>query len=65
MALNTQQLVDLARKHDSNSNSAFCFNEVMRAYYQDKHEQVKMWATQSLKHSVGIFHPAYKAAEEK
>lgn len=43
MALTTQQLVDLARKHSNNSNSEFCFNEVMRAYYQDKPEQVKTW----------------------
>jgi hypothetical protein len=62
--MTTQQIVDLARKHDSNSNSGFCFNEVMRAFYQNKPEQVALWAAQSLKHSVGIFHPAYKAVKE-
>lgn len=59
----TMAALDAARKWEgANSSSAFCYNEALKQWYRDRYDLALSWAVKSLKHSVGIFHPDYKAA---
>lgn len=59
----TMTALDAARKWEgANSSSALCYNEALKQWYRDRYDLALSWAVKSLKHSVGIFHPDYKAA---
>lgn len=44
------------------SSAQHCLDMAMRCYAKDNFEAAHRWAMKSLGYSVGIFHPAYKAA---
>lgn len=70
MKLTTQQVIDLARKHVNNmavmqSSAASCLDDAITQDLKGNEHNARMWAQSSLKYSVGIFHPDYKATLEK
>lgn len=41
-------------------NALFCIREAAHGYEQGDGEHAAYWAIRSLKHSIGILHPAYR-----
>lgn len=69
MKLTTQQVLDLARKHVNNmavmqSSAASCLDDAIAQDLKGNDENARMWAQASLRYSVGVFHPDYKATQE-
>lgn len=66
--MTTQQVIALARKYASCSNSRFCLEDAIRIIdsenftYPERQQYAKDWAIRSLSYSVGIFHPDYQKA---
>lgn len=61
--MNANQTIILARKHvGTNSSARLCLSDAIRCYEDGLLDAAKNRALDSLKHSVGVFHPDYKAA---
>lgn len=70
MKLTTQQVIDLARKHADNgaamqSSAQLCLADAIEQQLAGSDVNARTWAQMSLKYSVGIFHPDFKASKEK
>lgn len=63
--MTTTQIIELAAKHaDKNESARICLADARLCFKQDdKRQYAAGRALDSLKHSVGIFHPDYKAAK--
>jgi len=65
--MNVDNMIRLARQHlcDNHSNESSaraCLADALKAHDRGDSASARMWALKSLRYSVGIFHPAYKAA---
>lgn len=61
--LSVFQVVGLAADHkDANSSAALCHEEAVKALADGRAVAAARWAVRSLEHSVGVFHPDWKAA---
>lgn len=65
--MNTSKLIRLAREHvgdnaDNEASARLCLEDAVALYDRGDHDHARQRALKSLQYSVGIFHPAYKAA---
>lgn len=63
--MTTTEAIALARKHVHNpkpmqSSSALCLDRAVQADIREQADSAIMWAAQSLKYSVGVFHADYQ-----
>lgn len=60
-----ETLIGVARMHETKasmvSSAVFCREEAERALTRQSPEEVRLWAAESLKYSVGILSPIYQA----
>lgn len=64
--MNSYEVIQLAKKHANNgapmqSSAQLCLKEAIDLQQQGKYEAARNLAVKSLRYSVGVFHPDYKA----
>lgn len=65
--MNTIEILDAARvllARDDNPSARLCLEDAVTQFVKGNDNAARAWAVRSIRHSVGIFNPAYKQTQQ-